>query len=122
MGSQSTPEFQGWLGHSPDAINGKMEWGAFEPKKWTEDDVDIEISHCGICGSDLHSMSSRVPRWGSAHSPWLLKTVTIGWPGRAVVARGYNLMSEFLSVAQEKPAAKSRNNSAEIRLGRNPVS
>jgi hypothetical protein len=54
-------EFQGWLGHSPEAVKGKMEWGAFEPKKWTEDDVDIQISHCGVCGSDLHVLSSG---WG----------------------------------------------------------
>ncbi|KAI1505265.1 zinc-binding dehydrogenase [Biscogniauxia marginata] len=51
-------QFEGWLGKSPDAINGKMEWGSYEPKKWTEDDVDIEISHCGVCGSDLHALRS----------------------------------------------------------------
>ncbi|CAM1510618.1 Fc.00g009530.m01.CDS01 [Cosmosporella sp. VM-42] len=50
--------FEGWLGHSPDAVNGKMEWGSFEPKKWQEDDVDIEVSHCGVCGSDLHMLRS----------------------------------------------------------------
>ena len=57
----SETQFQGWLGKDKDAVNGKMEWGQFEPKKWTEDDVDIEISHCGICGSDLHMLSSG---WG----------------------------------------------------------
>jgi hypothetical protein len=56
MAEQTAPRFQGWLGKTPESVNGKMEWGDFEPKKWTEDDVDIEISHCGICGSDLHSM------------------------------------------------------------------
>ncbi|RSL73941.1 hypothetical protein CEP51_011704 [Fusarium floridanum] len=59
-------EFQGWLGHSPDAINGKMEWGPFEPKKWEEDDVDIQITHCGICGSDLHMLRSG---WGETPYP-----------------------------------------------------
>ncbi|KAI0199192.1 zinc-binding dehydrogenase [Astrocystis sublimbata] len=59
-------KFQGWLGHSPDAVNGKMEWGSYEPKKWTEDDVDIEISHCGICGSDLHTLRSG---WGPTKYP-----------------------------------------------------
>ncbi|KAI0798846.1 zinc-binding dehydrogenase [Xylaria sp. FL0064] len=49
---------QSWLGHSPESADGKMEWGQFEPKKWTEDDVDIEISHCGICGSDIHTLKS----------------------------------------------------------------
>ncbi|OTB05374.1 hypothetical protein M426DRAFT_10699 [Hypoxylon sp. CI-4A] len=58
MAAQSSPKFQGWLGKSLESVNGKMEWGEFEPKKWTEDDVDIEISHCGICGSDLHVLKS----------------------------------------------------------------
>ncbi|KAH6977352.1 NADP-dependent alcohol dehydrogenase [Ilyonectria sp. MPI-CAGE-AT-0026] len=50
--------FQGWLGLSPEAVKGKMEWGSFEPKKWQEDDVDIQITHCGVCGSDAHTLSS----------------------------------------------------------------
>lgn len=54
----AAPKFEGWLGKDAEAINGKMEWGEFEPKKWTEDDVDIEISHCGVCGSDLHTLKS----------------------------------------------------------------
>jgi D-arabinose 1-dehydrogenase-like Zn-dependent alcohol dehydrogenase len=70
-------KFEGWLGKDKESVKGKMEWGQFEPKKWTEDDVDIEISHCGmstptfnltstnkslgICGSDLHMLSSG---WG----------------------------------------------------------
>lgn len=53
--------FEGWLGKTPESVKGKMEWGQFEPKKWTEDDVDIEISHCGVCGSDLHVLKSG---WG----------------------------------------------------------
>ncbi|EUC38314.1 hypothetical protein COCCADRAFT_83099 [Bipolaris zeicola 26-R-13] len=51
-------QFEGWLGKDEESVKGKMEWGQFDPKKWTEDDVDIEISHCGICGSDLHTLSS----------------------------------------------------------------
>ncbi|KAK2615107.1 hypothetical protein N8I77_001883 [Diaporthe amygdali] len=54
----AAPKFEGWLGKDEESVNGKMEWGAFEPKKWTEDDVDIEISHCGVCGSDLHTLKS----------------------------------------------------------------
>jgi hypothetical protein len=54
-------KFEGWLGRNPDSVNGKMEWGDFEPKKWTEDDVDIQVTHCGMCGSDLHTLSSG---WG----------------------------------------------------------
>lgn len=57
----AAPKFEGWLGKTPESVKGKMEWGAYEPKKWTEDDVDIEISHCGVCGSDLHVLKSG---WG----------------------------------------------------------
>ncbi|KAI0521381.1 zinc-binding dehydrogenase [Xylaria bambusicola] len=59
-------KFEGWLGHSPEAANGKMEWGSFEPKKWTEDDIDIEISHCGVCGSDAHTLRSG---WSATNYP-----------------------------------------------------
>ncbi|KAJ9141748.1 NADP-dependent alcohol dehydrogenase (Zinc-binding dehydrogenase) [Pleurostoma richardsiae] len=59
-------KFEGWLGHSPESIKGKMEWGPFEPKKWTEDDVDIQVTHCGICGSDLHMLRSG---WGPTPYP-----------------------------------------------------
>ncbi|KAH7120217.1 NADP-dependent alcohol dehydrogenase [Dactylonectria estremocensis] len=50
--------FQGWMGLSPEAVKGKMEWQSFEPKVWKEDDVDIQITHCGVCGSDTHTLSS----------------------------------------------------------------
>lgn len=56
-------KFEGWLGLSPESAEGKMEWGSFEPKKWTEDDVDIQITHCGVCGSDIHTLRSG---WGAA--------------------------------------------------------
>ncbi|KAF1351375.1 putative NADP-dependent alcohol dehydrogenase C 2 [Delphinella strobiligena] len=59
-------KFEGWLGKDASAIEGKMEWGQFEPKKWDEDDVDIKISHCGICGSDLHTLKSG---WGPTAYP-----------------------------------------------------
>jgi threonine dehydrogenase-like Zn-dependent dehydrogenase len=51
-------KFEGWLGLDPSSAEGNMKWGEFEPKPWEETDVDIKISHCGICGSDLHTLRS----------------------------------------------------------------
>jgi alcohol dehydrogenase (NADP+) len=51
-------KFEGWCGHGPESAKGQMKWGEYEPKAWSEDDVDIKISHCGICGSDLHMLRS----------------------------------------------------------------
>ncbi|KAF6826117.1 nadp-dependent alcohol dehydrogenase [Colletotrichum plurivorum] len=59
-------KFEGWLGRGPESAQGKMEWGSFEPKRWTEDDVDIQITHCGICGSDMHTLRSG---WGATDYP-----------------------------------------------------
>ncbi|KAH8724266.1 chaperonin 10-like protein [Phaeosphaeriaceae sp. PMI808] len=67
--------FQGWLGKDETSIKGKMEWGDFEPKKWSEDDVDIEISHCGICGSDLHVLKSG---WGPTPYPCVVGHEIVG--------------------------------------------
>lgn len=59
--SSSDTKFEGWLGHDSKSVKGQMKWSEFEPKKWEESDVDIQVSHCGICGSDLHTLQSG---WG----------------------------------------------------------
>lgn len=51
-------KFAGWLAHSAEDVKGTMKWGEFEPKTWEETDVDIKVTHCGICGSDLHTLRS----------------------------------------------------------------
>ena len=57
--NMSTPyKFQGWLGLDPSSVEGKMQWKEYEPKTWEETDVDIKVTHCGICGSDLHTLRS----------------------------------------------------------------
>ncbi|KAH7399897.1 chaperonin 10-like protein [Cadophora sp. MPI-SDFR-AT-0126] len=59
-------KFAGWMGLDKESEKGKMVWQEFEPKTWTEDDVDIKITHCGICGSDLHTLRSG---WGPTLYP-----------------------------------------------------
>ena len=53
-------KFQGWMGLDKNSVQGKMEWQEFEPKTWTEDDVDIKITHCGVCGSDITRSAFRL--------------------------------------------------------------
>jgi len=50
--------FQGWMGLDPDSVHGKMVWKTYEPKPWAETDVDIRVTHTGICGSDIHTLRS----------------------------------------------------------------
>ncbi|KAL8291237.1 hypothetical protein RQP46_002215 [Phenoliferia psychrophenolica] len=44
-----------------DEASGKrldLEQITYTPKVWSENDVDIKISHCGMCGSDFHTLSN----------------------------------------------------------------
>ncbi|KAI1491409.1 zinc-binding dehydrogenase [Biscogniauxia mediterranea] len=57
MASQAY-KFYGWQGLDPSSADGKMVWGEFEPKKWEETDIDIKVTHCGMCGTDFHHLKS----------------------------------------------------------------
>ncbi|KAH7013416.1 zinc-binding dehydrogenase [Ilyonectria destructans] len=59
-------KFEGWLGLDPKSVEGNMVWQEFEPKPWEETDVDIQVTHSGICGSDIHTLRSG---WGEAPYP-----------------------------------------------------
>ncbi|KAF2133041.1 GroES-like protein [Dothidotthia symphoricarpi CBS 119687] len=62
----SPAQFHGWLGHDAKAAEGNMTWSPFTPKPFNAIDIDIKISHCGICGSDIHTLRSG---WGKTHYP-----------------------------------------------------
>jgi alcohol dehydrogenase (NADP+) len=50
--------FEGWMGLDKESAKGKLVWQQFEPKPWEETDVDIQVTHCGICATDLHTLRS----------------------------------------------------------------
>ncbi|GFF29630.1 hypothetical protein IFM61606_10393 [Aspergillus udagawae] len=66
MTTNPTPQFEGWLGHDPTSADGKMTWGPYTPKAWEETDIDIKITHCSVCGSDLSTLRSS---WAPADYP-----------------------------------------------------
>ncbi|KAI6781612.1 formaldehyde dehydrogenase-like protein [Emericellopsis cladophorae] len=75
MAENTNYEFKGWVGEDPSAAEGNMKWKTFEPKPWEETDVDIKITHSGICGSDLHTISSG---WGPADYPCVVGHEIVG--------------------------------------------
>ncbi|KAF2270448.1 GroES-like protein [Lojkania enalia] len=64
MASPTT--FHGWLGHSATSAKGNLTWEPFTPKPFADTDVDVKISHCGICGTDIHILRSG---FGPTHYP-----------------------------------------------------
>ncbi|KAF2498921.1 GroES-like protein [Lophium mytilinum] len=63
----SSPDtFTGWLGLDEKSAQGNLVWQSYTPKPFTPTDVDIAISHCGICGTDIHTLRSG---WGKSNYP-----------------------------------------------------
>jgi hypothetical protein len=52
-------------------VNGPETWtefhkNEFQPKPFGDHDVDVKIECCGVCGSDVHTISGG---WGEQHFP-----------------------------------------------------
>ncbi|KAJ4372071.1 hypothetical protein N0V83_003844 [Neocucurbitaria cava] len=76
MSSNTTSsDFKGWVAHDPSAADGNMKWGSYEPKSFAETDVEMEITHCGVCGSDIHTLRSG---WGPSDYPLVVGHEIIG--------------------------------------------
>ncbi|KAG0249468.1 hypothetical protein DFQ27_009975, partial [Actinomortierella ambigua] len=77
MADQSV-SFNGWASFGTSNL---QQW-SYHPRPLGASDVEIEISHCGICGSDIHTMTEG---WGPLrHGPCITGHEIIG----QVVARG----------------------------------
>ncbi|KAG8685573.1 NADP-dependent alcohol dehydrogenase, partial [Ceratobasidium sp. 423] len=47
-----------------------------KPKKWEEEDIDVAVTHCGVCGSDIHTLTNG---WGNLdHLPLVVGAVHVG--------------------------------------------
>ncbi|GAA5890547.1 hypothetical protein JCM6882_002957 [Rhodosporidiobolus microsporus] len=75
MAAEQDYKFEGWQAHAEDSVKGNFKWGEYEPKAFAEDDVDIKIQYCGICGSDLHTASGG---WGAVPYPQVVGHEIVG--------------------------------------------
>ncbi|OBZ75067.1 NADP-dependent alcohol dehydrogenase 7 [Grifola frondosa] len=67
-------EFKGY------AMTNPSEWKeltlmSFKPKPFAPEDVEIAITHCGVCGSDLHTLSQG---WGQSKLPLIVGHEIVG--------------------------------------------
>ena len=47
----------------------------FKPKNFEADDVEIAITHCGVCGSDVHTLKQG---WGESKLPLVVGHEIVG--------------------------------------------
>lgn len=52
-------------GHFPNLPSFSLP--SYEPRPLGPMDVEIKISHCGVCGSDIHTIDSGWSRWMGTH-------------------------------------------------------
>ncbi len=71
--------FKGWVAHDESSADGNMKWEAYAPKSFEETDVEIEISHCGVCGSDISHLRSG---WKPADYPIVVGHEIVGRAAR----------------------------------------
>jgi alcohol dehydrogenase (NADP+) len=78
--SHNKPDlFTGWVAHSPSAINNQLEWTTFTPKHFQPTDIEIAITHCGLCGSDIHHLNNG---WGRSSYPMVIGHEIVGTVSR----------------------------------------
>ncbi|KAK1150021.1 hypothetical protein N8T08_003579 [Aspergillus melleus] len=68
----SSDIFQAWVAHD---ATSPLTFTTFTPKPFEPTDIEINITHCGICGTDLHTLRSG---WAPADYPCVLGHEIIG--------------------------------------------
>ena len=77
----SIPEqFTGYAAFEPQGDNFTLKKHSYTPRPFEEDDIDIKVSACGICGSDIHVLRSG---WGPSQYPAIVGHEIVGRVVRA---------------------------------------
>ncbi|KAI0738404.1 GroES-like protein [Daedaleopsis nitida] len=68
------------LGFKGYALTDPSKWNdlhvmEFKPKNFQSDDVELAITHCGVCGSDLHTVTQG---WGESKLPLVVGHEIVG--------------------------------------------
>ncbi|EEH48248.1 uncharacterized protein PADG_04332 [Paracoccidioides brasiliensis Pb18] len=72
MANSTQKEFRGWVCHSKAS---PLTFTTFQPKLFDPTDIEIKVTHCGICGSDIHTLRSG---WGPTDYPCVVGHEIVG--------------------------------------------
>ncbi|PYI32824.1 GroES-like protein [Aspergillus indologenus CBS 114.80] len=65
-------QFHGWVSHSP---TEPLAFTTFTAKPFHPTDLEIQVTHCGICGTDVHTLRSG---WGPSDYPCVVGHEIVG--------------------------------------------
>lgn len=58
MAAAAETSTQCWVAHDNHAIKDGLVWEDLALRSAEDTDVDIEVTHCGICGTDTHTITN----------------------------------------------------------------
>lgn len=100
-------KFEGWMGLDSSAGDGNMVWKEYEPKTWEETDIDIKITHSGICGSDHHTLRSG---WRPTEYPCVVGHEIVGIAVRVGShAKGDIMVGDIVGVGAQSDSCLGRD-------------
>lgn len=92
----SANSYRGWVAHN---AKDPLTYTTFEPKPFAGTDVEIKVSNCGICGTDIHTLSSG---WGPTDYPCVV---------------GHEIIGTVVRVGASVPTLPSSSASRDIKVG-----
>ncbi|RHZ67282.1 hypothetical protein CDV55_105800 [Aspergillus turcosus] len=92
----SSKTFHGWVAHD---ATSPLTYTTFTPKPFTETDIEVKVSHCGICGTDIHTLRSG---WGPTDYPCVV---------------GHEIIGTVVRIGSAVPTLSSSPTSRSIKLG-----
>jgi len=88
--------YHGWVAHN---ATDPLTYTTFTPKPFTPTDIEIKVSNCGICGTDIHTLSSG---WGPTDYPCVV---------------GHEIIGTVTRLGADVPTLSSSPASRDIKLG-----
>ncbi|KAI5450697.1 hypothetical protein NCC49_002707 [Naganishia albida] len=89
MSDASIPEqFTGYASFEPQGDTFTLKKHTYTPRPFEDDDIDIKIHACGICGSDIHTLRSG---WGPSKYPAIVGHEIVGTVCRAGKNSGHQV-------------------------------
>ncbi|CAG9961938.1 unnamed protein product [Clonostachys byssicola] len=106
MAKDADYKLLGWVAEDSESALGKLSWKEYEPKAWEESDVDVKISHSGVCGSDIHTLRDD---WGGTIFPCVVGHEIVGTVVRVGSQAGDFKIGETVGIGAQSDSCRSRD-------------
>ncbi|RBR25423.1 uncharacterized protein FIESC28_01860 [Fusarium coffeatum] len=106
----SPTKFEGWVAEKPTSEQDLV-WSEYDMKPFEETDIEIRITHCGVCGTDNHTAQNG---WGTTSYPIVVGHEVVGIATRVgTEAVGGIKVGDIVGVGAQSDACFERDGPCE---------